>query len=515
MVPHSNDCFPRQLRTHIYIGNMYPSPVIGGFNPDPSIVRVGGDYYLVTSTFEYLPGIPVYHSTDLQSWVQIGNVVTRPEQANLAETKTPGGAWAPVIRFHQGSYYVAVTFMFDQRTVIYKSENPAGPWSDGLEVGVKGIDPDLAWDDNGDCYITFSGLALNDDLSGHAAITQVKVDLVTGELLEPVRGLWEGSGGMFPEGPHLYKIEDYWYLLAAEGGTDRGHLASVARSRNIRGPFEASPNNPVLTARSTNSTIQNKGHADLVQLADGSWAMVFLGVRPRGMSKAFSPLGRETFMSPVDWHDGWPIAHNIDADEPAKAAEFRDTFESAALGRHWLGVRKLPSEFTQHQNSSVVVIGSGQSMSSLSPDFLCKRQQRLLGTFTATVQVTGTGGISIRYNEDAHYDLEVCGNEILARFKVVGLESETPKQAVEGVTKNQPIKLYARFYQPPFAFTSTTISCDQIELGYLTDAGAAVAVATYDGRYLSSEVNSSFTGRAVGVYSQTGSVAVFEMSETN
>jgi beta-xylosidase len=491
---------------------MYPSPVIGGFNPDPSIVRVDEDYYLVNSTFEYQPGIPVHHSRDLKTWTKIGHVVTRASQADLSQTPTPGGAWAPTIRLHNGKFYVVVTYMFDNRTMIYSADNPAGPWSDGVRVDVKGIDPDLAWDDNGDCYLTFSGLNVNEDLSGHQAITQVQINLETGEKLEGVRSLWEGSGGMFPEGPHLYKIDGWWYLLTAEGGTDRGHMVAFGRSRSIRGPFENNPNNPVLTARSTNSSIQNKGHGDLVQLADGGWAMVFLGVRARGLSKGYSPLGRETFMTPIEWVDGWPVGLNIEADPADAATDFADNFSADDLGLDWIGVRRFPNEFAKIANESVSLVGEGRDMSHSMPTYLCKRQQRLIGTFTANLRIAGKGGISVRYNEDAHYDLEVSEGKILARFRVVGLSTDSP--ALNLPPEARALSLYARFWQTEFAFNASRVSPDQIELGYVAADGSRVVVANYDGRYLSSEVNSSFTGRALGVYCVEGNVQILEISET-
>ncbi|MEN9989356.1 MAG: hypothetical protein RL508_335 [Actinomycetota bacterium] len=490
---------------------MYPSPIVHGFNPDPSILRVGEDYYLVNSTFECQPGIPVHHSRDLKTWTKIGHVVTRASQADLTQTPTPGGAWAPVIRHHNGKFYVAVTYMFDNRTMIYSADNPAGPWSDGVRAAVKGIDPDLAWDDNGDCYLSFSGLNVNEDLSGHQAITQVQIDLETGELLEEVRSLWQGSGGMFPEGPHLYKIDGWWYLLTAEGGTDRGHFVAFGRSRSIRGPFENNPNNPVLSARSSNSSIQNKGHGDLVQLADGDWAMVFLGVRARGLSKGYSPLGRETFMTPIKWVDGWPVGVNIEADPAEAAPEFVDTFSAGELGLDWIGVRRFPEEFTTVSAGVLTLSGEGRDMSHSLPTYLCKRQQRLLGTFTAKLLIEGKGGISVRYNEDAHYDLEVSGGQIYARFRVVGMSTESA--AMELPKTDGPLSLYARFWQTEFAFNASRISPDQIELGYVAADGTRVIVANYDGRYLSSEVNSSFTGRAIGVYCETGTVQILEVTE--
>ncbi len=259
---------------------VYPNPLIPGFNPDPSVVRVGDDFYIVTSTFEYLPGLPVYHSTDFVEWTRIGNVITRDEQAGLAQVPTAGGVWAPTIRHRDGVFHVIVTIAMGRGCVLYTATDPAGPWSTGMPLpGVTGIDPDLAWADDGTAIVTFSGLhTTGDDLGAHHGIQQVRVDLTTGEALEEPRSLWSGTGLKFPEAPHLYRRDGHWYLLIAEGGTERGHSVSVARSSSPYGPFEPHPANPLLSARSTSRPVQNTGHGDLVETPDGGTALVLLGL---------------------------------------------------------------------------------------------------------------------------------------------------------------------------------------------------------------------------------------------
>ena len=209
----------------------YPNPLIPGFNPDPSVVRVGDDYYIVTSTFEYLPGIPVYHSTDFVEWTQIGNVATRMEQLGVEDVTTGGGVWAPTIRYRDGVFYVIVTIAMGRGCIVFTATDPAGPWSDGTIIeGIGGIDPDLAWDDDGTALVTFSGLSTTGpDAGAHHGVQQVRVDLEAGRALEEPRSLWSGTGLKFPEAPHLYHRGDYWYLMIAEGGTERGHGVSIAR----------------------------------------------------------------------------------------------------------------------------------------------------------------------------------------------------------------------------------------------------------------------------------------------
>ena len=194
---------------------MKSNPILTGFNPDPSIVSTPEGYYVATSSFEYLPALPVYHSKDLESWQLVGHVATREQQVQLADVPTPGGVWAPTLRFRNGVFYLIVSvFLGGRGCVLFTATDPAGPWSDGTVIeAVDGIDPDLAWDDEGIAYVTF---ARHPD-----AIQQVRVDLATGEALEKPRPLWSGSGLYSPEGPHLYRRGAWWYLIAAEGGTDR------------------------------------------------------------------------------------------------------------------------------------------------------------------------------------------------------------------------------------------------------------------------------------------------------
>ena len=327
----------------------WPNPLVPGFNPDPSVVLVDGTYYLATSTFEYLPGLPIYRSTDLVEWTHIGNVATRPEQVAVEDVPTGGGVWAPTIRHHDGVFYLIVTIAMSARgCVVFTATDPAGPWSDGTTIdGVGGIDPDLAWDDEGNAYVTYSGLVtFGEDLGKHLGIQQVRVDLEAGKAMEEPRSLWSGTGLKFPEAPHVYQRGDHWYLMIAEGGTERGHGVSFARGPSIEGPFESHPDNPLLSARSTSRPIQNTGHADLVDTPDGGSALIMLGMRPLGMTQSFSPLGRETFITDVAWADGWPEPEPVllapRTEVEVEEFDFADT--SALDDPGWLAVRTLPAE---------------------------------------------------------------------------------------------------------------------------------------------------------------------------
>ncbi|MFM2351722.1 MAG: hypothetical protein RL096_203 [Actinomycetota bacterium] len=489
-----------------------PNPIIPGFNPDPSIVRVGSDYYVVNSTFEYLPGLPIYHSKDLDTWQLIGHVATRPGQLRGAGVKPPGGAWAPTIRFHQGLFYVVVTDFFGRGNLLFTSENAAGPWSDGIQLDIGGIDPDLAWDEKGDCYLSVSGLTLGSEggFEGHNGISQVKINHHTGELLESPRHLWRGSGLMFAEGPHLYRIGEYWYLLTAEGGTDRGHAVAIGRSKSPEGPWENNPANPITTAAGTNRRVQNTGHADLFEDAEGNWHMVMLGVRPRGMIGAYSPLGRETFLTDVTWQDGWPVVASFDTNESTPAPKFIDDFGNENFDLEWMGVRQLPQEVATIANRTLHIKGNQRSLNDYEPAAVLKRQRILLGTANAKVKVQGIGGMVLRYNETTHYELEINDGKLSASAnlstirQVVSAENfSSAALDIEGFAT-----LFITFRQDAKPYTPEILTCDFVDLGFVDALGQHHTVASFDGRHMSSEVLSSFTGRAIGFYSITGETQV-------
>lgn len=491
---------------------LLPNPLIPGFNPDPSVVRVGDDYYVCTSSFEYLPGLPIYHSKDFIHWNLIGHVVTTEHQLASAEIPTNGGAWAPTIRHHDGVFYVVVTDAMGRGTLVFSATNPAGKWSDGVVTNISGIDPDIFWDENGVCYATFSGLQLTGKEFGkHLGIQQAKIDLTTGQLLEEPRSIWSGVGGMFPEAPHIYKIDDWYYLFIAEGGTERGHGESVARSRNLEGPYEGGPDNPFLSARSTIRPIQNTGHGDLVQLTNGDWVMVLLGMRTRGQTRSFSSLGRETFATNITWVDGWPVAEPVFASDVVPAPEFVEDFSGPELNQEFISIRRLPSSVSSLEADGLHIKGDGASMSDLRPAFVGRRLRRHEGIVRANLSVNGIGGISIRYDEVSHYDIEVANGKLIARSSLsrVVHEVEATNYSADANTE-----LYMEFVNTTSRFSIDGQSCDFIRLGYFDKSGKKQQVAEFDGRFLAAEVACSFTGRVVGVYSTEGEVVLHRYSET-
>ena len=280
----------------------YENPILRGFNPDPSICRVGQDFYLVTSSFEYFPGIPVYHSTDLVNWRQIGNCIEREAQLPFEIARAGEGIWAPTIRFHEGMFYVTACFKDDGNFIVHSSD-PATGWSDPVKVAMTGIDPSLLFDGGKAYYCT--NQRGEDDLE---AISLAEIDPHTGALLSPAQVIWHGMAEDRPqylEAPHVYRIGDWYYLLAAEGGTGRNHMITAARSRKLLGPY-ISCEKPLLTNRYTEGTgIACSGHGDLTDDPNGHWWAVHLATRPD--DAWYSHIGRETFLLPVTWKNEWPV----------------------------------------------------------------------------------------------------------------------------------------------------------------------------------------------------------------
>ncbi|MCG8697460.1 MAG: glycoside hydrolase family 43 protein [Bacteroidales bacterium] len=284
----------------------YNNPVIPGFHPDPSVCRVGEDYYLVNSSFEWFPGIPIYHSKDLVNWKPIGHVLTRPSQLKMVDNKFSSGVWAPTIRYHEGTFYVTATCMRCGRNFYVSSDKPEGPYSDPIYIDApNGIDPSFYFDEEGRAWFSANRKPKEREWEGHTVIYVQEIDIKTGELLGERYDLTTGfdEKARATEGPHIYKVDNHYYMVCAEGGTWEDHAISLFRSEKITGPYEPVHNNLVLTHRHLkDNPVTSTGHADLVQTQNGEWWAVLLGVRPLEDRNHWS-LGRETFLVPVEFKD--------------------------------------------------------------------------------------------------------------------------------------------------------------------------------------------------------------------
>jgi alpha-N-arabinofuranosidase len=283
----------------------FSNPVIAGFAPDPSVVRVGADFYLVNSTFEYFPGIPVYHSTDLVNWELISYALDRPSQVDLDSVSSGAGIHASTIRHHGDTYYVITTNNLNGSLInfVVTATDPRGPWSEPYVLeDAPGIDPSLFFDDDGTVWYVGNHDPPDPSFPGEMEIWLQELDLEGMALVGERHFLWRGCcQGTWAEGPHIYKRDGYYYLLISEGGTAYEHALSVAISPTITGPYENNPRNPILTHRqlSYDHPITGVGHADFVELKDGRWYAVALGWRL--IDGEHGILGRETFLVPLTW----------------------------------------------------------------------------------------------------------------------------------------------------------------------------------------------------------------------
>ena len=410
----------------------FSNPIIPGFHPDPSFCRAGEDYYLVTSSFEFFPGVPIYHSRDLVNWTQIGHVFDRDSQLPLQKVRPSNGVFAPTIRYHDGTFFVITTNVGSTGNLIVHATDPAGPWSEPALVDQGGIDPSLFFDEDGKVYYTGT-------LSGPEFVQGIalfEVDPFTGKKLSEPKLIWCGTGGRYPEAPHIYKINGLYYLMIAEGGTEYGHMVTIARAQDIYGPYESCPHNPILThARlaAQYNPIMGTGHADLLEAHDGSWWLTFLAFRPS--ESYFHHLGRETFLSPVGWKDGWPVVNEGRPVElqmdcptlpacPVKPLPVRDDF-SRGIGFAWNYLRNPRGECYAAGADGLTLTGCEDTLDSgYTPTFLGRRQEQFDMRCAARLaplspQGDGRCGLSVFYNYQHHYDLCLEGGK-LCLIKQVG-----------------------------------------------------------------------------------------------
>lgn len=484
---------------------MSTRPVLAGFHPDPSICRVGDEYFLANSSFEYVPGVPIHRSTDLVTWELVGHAVPDPAVVHAAPGAAGAsqGIFAPTIRHHDGRFWLATTSIADVQggQLIVHAEDPAGPWTEPVHVpGTLGIDPDLSWDDEGRCLLTWRGF-------GPPGIHQVEIDPMTGERQSEATFLWAGTGLADAEGPHLIRRGEWWYLLVAEGGTHTGHAVSVARSRSPRGPFEGCPSNPILSHRSTEHPVQATGHADLVERADGSWAMMHLGIRQAGSFPRFHTLGRETFLAEVAWVDEWPVVSEP-AVEPEPPARWTDEFDGP-LDARWVAPSVAPGSFAVADAGLDLVAGRPVGEEE-QLHVLCTRLQA--HEWEAVVELTdGDACASVRIDALHWVGLERVSGTVRARYVSAPFDQimdELP------VPERGPVTLVLRAEPSPGGFASGQ-GPDTITLALASAEGDREWVlASVDGRYVSTELAGGFTGRMLGLEALGGDCRIGSVSVT-
>ncbi len=481
----------------------YKNPVLKGFYPDPSVCAANGKYYMVCSSFQYFPGVPLFESSDLVNWTQIGHVLTRKSQIMLEKINSSGGVFAPTIRFNNGRFYMVTTNDTTHQNFYVYTDDIYGEWSEPVYVAQDGIDPSLYFED-GKTYFMSNGTADN----GENGVVQCEINIETGEKLSESRCIWHGSGGRFLESPHLYKINGVYYLMAAEGGTEYGHMITYARSSSVWGKFENYPHNPVLTNRNKAPyIIQGIGHGDLIQDSKGEWHILSLGFRQMDLWMPYHNLGREVFLTPVIFHeDGWFTAGNDGtADETYEIdGDFEQTekniytFENTDWNKEWCYLRHPHAENYELYDNRAVLHGTDITLDQTdSPTFIGIRQMDFCAEISCSLKIDGgEAGITAYMCESEHY--EVClrkengRTEAALRLNIGGIKHIQNTLSIDA--DNAVLIIRADRYN--YNFFVKTENGEQ----YL-GSGA--------GKYLTSEVSGGFTGVVLGLYAVGNNTAEF------
>ena len=503
------------------MGMNYNNPVIRGFNPDPSICRVGADFYLVTSSFEYFPGVPIYHSRNLVNWECIGHCLTRKSQLDLSDASASGGIFAPTLRYHNGRFYMITTNVETGNFIVW-TDDIYGEWSDPIPLVQGGIDPSLTFAD-GKTYVT-----TNTSSKGEQGIHLSEIDIDTGEITSPERRISGACIGRFPEGPHLYKIGGKYYLLLAEGGTEYQHMATIQMADEPYGPYIPCPHNPILSHRfAEDMTIACTGHADIIDDENGGWWLVSLGVRTLSDEKRYAMLhnlGRETFLAPVRWEqDGgvnWPVAGdggryrltmNADLPEENKGQEpyvLNTSFSEAKPGNDFEYIREYDPECYLHDpaKGTLTVRGRGISLSKDKgkPSFIGIRQTDFVMKAEVYAECAGSGpaigGITVFYNNEQHYDLVLKkdggGTYVFLRKQIYDENVAGKEETAEAGGK---VRL--------------TVTADRYRYSFYCN-GRLIGSGTTTVMCSEAAQRNSFTGTFIGLFAEQGDVRFSRFSVT-
>jgi xylan 1,4-beta-xylosidase len=526
------------------------NPILAGFYPDPSICRVGNDYYLVNSSFAYYPGLPLFHSTDLVNWKQIGFAMDRPEQLDLDGAGVSRGLFAPTIRYYKGTYYITCTLVEKGGNFVITARNPKGPWSNPIwQPAVQGIDPSLFFDDDGKLYIVYNSEAPDNKplYEGHRTIRMYELDINT---LQPKRekkllvngGTDISQKPIWIEGPHLYKYKGFYYLMCAEGGTGFNHSEVIFRSKKVDGPFEPYAGNPILTQRhldpNRKKPVTSTGHADLVAKSDGTWYAVFLGCRP--YKGDHYNTGRETFMAPVEWKDSWPVilsgkdvvpaffaipgATNKSDDQFNGRFMFKDEFKSVELNQRYQFLRTVREPWYHVNNvagSLTVNLKPATCSDKANPAFIGFRQSHVKGYGAAALTFTPANenekaGLLIFQNENHYYLLcqSIKDNQpVVQLYKGPGKDNAGQQPEL---LATQKIETGSRF---PVQLKIAANGGSYSFLYNDNNKGWKVLKANVDATFLSTHSAGGFTGSMYAMYATsngntTTNKAVFNWFES-
>ena len=498
----------------------YHNPIIPGFAPDPSICRVEDDFYLINSTFEYFPGIPIYHSRDLVNWKLIGNALDSINQnVNMYSINSSAGIHAPTIRYHEGLFYIITTNNINGKMVnfIITAEDPRDAWSKAYVLkDAPGIDPSLFFDDDGKVWYTGSNVPPDPEFDGQSEIWMQEIDLDQMQLMGERYYLTRGfSGGTWAEGPHIYKYNDYYYLMIAEGGTLHNHAVTISASKNITGPYIGNARNPILTHRhlSLDHSIIAVGHGDMVQTKEDNWYMVALGFRP--IENKYKNLGRETFLIPVVWETEpywwkdekitWPVCSPktgkvefeylvpFPGKKQVKINEFYDSFDHPRLNLEW-NFRRTPNSTFHSLNEKTgflrIYLKEGFISEQGQYSFVGIRQRHFQMEAKSKMEFNPSGneeaGITVIQNDRSAYVMSLMDGKVQLHHFFHGTDS----------------LLAGHTYEESMVFWNITADYLDYDFSYSKDGKKWILLYNNaDGSKLSPESSGwTYTGVYVGLY---------------
>jgi alpha-N-arabinofuranosidase len=499
------------------------------------MVRVGADYYLVTSSFAYYPGVPIFRSRDLVHWTQIGHVLDRPSQLNLDSAGVSRGIFAPVIRYHAGTFYMITTLIDRGGNFFVTATNPAGPWSDPVWLReVDGIDPSFFFDDNGKAYVLNNGPPVGPPLyNGHRAIWIQEFDVAQKKMVGPRSVLVNGGVDLskkpiWIEAPHIFKRNGSYYLICAEGGTADQHSEVVFKGSSPLGPFVPYERNPILTQRHLDKSrpfpVTSTGHADFVETPNGEWWAVFLGTRP--YADDMYNIGRETFLMPVRWVDDWPVMLSgveqvpyvlrrpglpRDSAPIPTSGNFaiRDEFDGRKLASYWHMLRTPREQWYDlgaTPGSLTIRARSAGLAGPAQPSLIARRQQHLVASASTAMRYGPANpgdkaGLVAFQNERFHYFVGLTMQQDgrvtvdVEQHRVIGGRDTTVVLASKAwALSRDPILL------------RIDARGDRYDFYYATRPGAWTPLATdADGTMLSTRIAGGFVGTMLGMYAFSSS----------
>ncbi|WP_024462178.1 glycoside hydrolase family 43 protein [Marinimicrobium sp. LS-A18] len=501
----------------------FRNPIISGYAPDPTVARVGDDYYVVTSSFTHFPGLPIYHSKDLVNWTQIGNAIDRPDQFDYKGLEVSRGIFAPDISFHEGTYYLASTCVDCGGNFVMTADSPTGPWSDPHWLGFEGIDPSIHWDDSGKAYILNNG-APNEEprYDGHRAIWIQEFDwqnlTMVGERKQLINGGVDiSTQPVWIEGPHIIQRNGYYYITAAEGGTSVHHSQTIFRSDDVWGPYTPAEHNPILTQRDLDFERDNPiiaaGHAKFVQIPNGDWWATFLAIR--AYDNDMFNIGRETFLLPVRWENDWPyilpqgerIPFALEKPElpeqptpnPPQSGDFgyTDEFDGDQLALGWMGVRDPDSGVFHDVNNGTLSLNCQNGLGDLDsvPAFLGRRQQHHIADLSTTVTFDpqadqDRAGLAAVQNDENLIFLAITqdgGEDQVALYRRQGSTEDTLVNAAALSTTENVV-------------LSMAFDAGQMSAHYEVNGERHTLAEGVDATNLSTNVAGGFVGTLIGPY---------------